>query len=428
MKHLRTLLTLYITFLVTCSDSNGQGAETSFLHRIETKGYEGLKFRLHAQIRAEIVDDSAAARIFAVVYKEKGVGFFDNMWFRPVRSNGWKEYSVEGRIDSAGVQMIFGVICSYNGKFFYDDIKLDVQNKNGRWTNIFSANFDNGENPLKQSGVDANFKASVVKEQNADKDYCLMIEGRDVPNYGMNNRVGKFADVNGIKLYYEIYGEGTPLIVLHGNGGSIASTSAFYPDLIKKYKVIAIDSRAHGKSGDTKADLTYEQMAADVNGLLEELKIDSVLVWGQSDGGILGLILAMDYPKKVKRVLAFGANIQPDSLAVYSWAITAVQKLLKTSTNPRSIKLNKLLAEQPNIPYSKLSSISAPVLLMVGDRDVIRPEHSVALFRNIPNSQLCILPGSTHGGARENKDIFLLMMDKFFTKPFTMPDTKNWFQ
>jgi pimeloyl-ACP methyl ester carboxylesterase len=87
--------------------------------------------------------------------------------------------------------------------------------------------------------------------------------------------------VNGIKLYYEIYGQGPPLVVLHGNGGSIKNATGFYPDLIKHYKVIAIDSRAQGRSTDTDKPLTYDQMAADVNSLLEQLQIDSVFIWGQ---------------------------------------------------------------------------------------------------------------------------------------------------
>jgi pimeloyl-ACP methyl ester carboxylesterase len=96
---------------------------------------------------------------------------------------------------------------------------------------------------------------------------------------------------------------------------------------------------------------------------------------GTSDGAILGLLLAMDYPKKVKRVLAFGANIQPDSLAVFPWAIAESEKIVKGTGSPNEKKLNQLMLDYPNIPYTKLSQIKAPVLIMSGDRDVIRPEH-----------------------------------------------------
>ena len=184
---------------------------------------------------------------------------------------------------------------------------------------------------------------------------------------------------------------------------------------------------APGRSTDTKEALNYEQMAADVNGLLEQLKLDSVYIWGQSDGAILGLILAMNHPKKVKKVLAFGANIQPDSLAIFTWAIKHSHKILKENKDAKEVKLNKLMLAHPNIPYAKLNQIKAPVLVVAGDRDVIRPEHTLKLFQNIPNSQLCILPGATHGAAWENKEIFLTLMNNFFNKPFKMPDTEAWY-
>jgi pimeloyl-ACP methyl ester carboxylesterase len=168
-------------------------------------------------------------------------------------------------------------------------------------------------------------------------------------------------------------------------------------------------------------------MASDVNALLEQLHIDSAFIWGQSDGAILALLLAKDYPKKVKRALAFSPNIQPDSLAVFQWAITATEKIAAESTDPKVKALNQLMIDYPNLPYSELSKIKAPVMIMSGDRDVIRPEHILKMYQSIPNSQLCILPGATHGGAWEKKDLFLTIMNDFFNKPFTMPDTKDWY-
>lgn len=419
-----TICTLLLLIGINCK---GQDTWISYLHKIEAKGYEGLGFRLQALVRTEVTDDSASARLWARVDKENGVGFFDNMEKRPIRSSEWKKYSIEGKIDSASTQLAFGALCTYNGKFYYDDIKLDIEIKKGKWKNVFTADFENGNNPLTKSRVDSNFNAHLISGQKAQKAQCLMIEGTNVPTYGVNNKAGKFADVNDIKLYYEVYGQGTPLVILHGNGGSIENASPFYPDLIKNYKVIAIDSRAHGKSGDTEAPLTYDLMASDVNELLDQMKLDSVFIWGQSDGAILGLILAMDYPKKVKKVLAFGSNIRPDSSAVFSWAIAGMQKILKESTDRRERKLNRLMVEYPNIPFSKLSTIKSPILIVAGDRDAIRPEHTLKLFQHIPNSQLCIIPGTTHGAAWEKKGLFLMILNDFFNKPFTMPDTKSWY-
>jgi pimeloyl-ACP methyl ester carboxylesterase len=87
-----------------------------------------------------------------------------------------------------------------------------------------------------------------------------------------------------------------------------------------------------------------------------------------------------------------------------------------------------MMRDYPNIPFEKLRTIKAPCLIMGGDRDVIRPEHLVKMFQYIPNSQLCILPGSTHGGAWEKKEMFLQILNDFFTKPFTMPTTEDWFK
>ncbi len=413
--------------------SYAQDTWASWDHVISTKGYEGRHFRLQAQVKAAVEDYSASARLWARVDKINGSGFFENMGNSPIRNTEWKIYTIEGSIDSAATQLVIGALCEMNGKFYYDNFKVEIEKGKNKWETIYTADFENGmmgwESGIGRGkyGINNLYKASLQADATS-KGKFLLIEGENVPNYGYNKKVGKFADVNGIKLYYEIYGEGAPLVVLHGNGGSISNAGSHYPDLIKKYKVIAIDSRSQGRSTDTDQPLNYDVMASDVNALLEKLQIDSVFIWGQSDGAILGLVLAIDYPKKVKRVLAYGANVQPDSSAVFPWAVTAVNRVIRTSKDKHEVKLYEMMRDYPNIPYSKLHSIKAPVLIMGGDRDVIRPEHLVKMFQNIPNSQLCILPGSTHGGAWEKKEMFLQILDDFFNKPFTMPTTEDWFK
>ena len=437
MRSKKFLLVLTIcSFCLTLGQNvSAQDTWASWSTSIPVKGYEGMHFRLQARVKTIVDDDSAAAMLWARVDKAKGMGFFDNMGNRPVRSSEWKTYTVAGEIDPAATKLAFGALVTLNGKFYYDDLKVEVEKEKGKWETIYSADFEKDMGGL-ASGISAAaaaggknemFKASIQTDAAASSN-VLLVEGSNVPNYGANKKVGKFAEVNGIKLYYEIYGEGPPLVVLHGNGGSIASAASHYPDLIKKYKVIAIDSRSQGRSTDTDKPLNYDQMASDVNALLEQLHIDSVFIWGQSDGAILGLLLAMDYPKKVKRVLAYGANIVPDSSAIYGWAFNAVNKLIATSTDKQQVKLYTMMRDYPNIPYAKLHTITAPCLIMGGDRDVITLEHLVKMYRNIPNSWLCILPGATHGGAWEQKERFLKIMDDFFNKPFRMPDTKDWFK
>lgn len=432
MKKIKTLSILLICMITGCQFLSAQNTWASWAHSIPAKGYEGSRFRISAAIRTELEDDSAAARIWTRVDKANGNGFFENMWNNPVRSNTWQNVNIEGKIDSTAVNIIVGSLLEMNGKFYFDNLNVEIEKKKGKWESIFKEDFEkdlsnwNAGIIKGESGKNNLYSASIVKDEKTNSNVWL-IEGKNVPNYGFNKKAGKFADVNGIKLYYEIYGEGKPLVVLHGNGGSISSASTHYPDLIKQYKVIAIDSRAQGRSGDTDKPLTYDQMASDVNTLLEQLNIDSAYIWGQSDGAILCLLLAKDYPKKVKRVVAYAPNIQADSNAVFSWALESLKRTISRSKNKVEIKLNQMMLDYPNIPYSELESIQAPCLIMGGDRDVIRPEHLLKMFQHIPNSQLCILPGSTHGGAWEKKEMFLQIMNDFFNKPFTMPDTKEWF-
>lgn len=238
--------------------------------------------------------------------------------------------------------------------------------------------------------------------------------------YGNNPAAGHYAQVNGIKMYYEIYGEGPTMVFLHGNGGSIASSADMIERFSKKHKVIAIDSRCHGKSGCSSGDLSYEMMAADVNALLGQLHEDSCLVYGHSDGGIIGLILASRYSDKVGRLLTLGANLTPDTFAVFPYLVELVNQYPGVPDTMER-KLLKLLAEHPHISAVDLKKISTPVLVMAGDRDAIREEHTVKIFQSLPNAQLCILPGTTHLGAWEKPDLFFLIASDFFEKPFQKP-------
>ncbi len=428
----KSLLTVIFLFSFLAS-TVAQESWAAWSHTLDTKGLEGRRFRLQASVKVALEDDSATARLWVRVDKKTGMGFFDNMQKNPIRTTEWKTYTIEGTIDSTATRMLFGVLVTLNGRFFYDNYKVEVEGPAKKWRTVYANNFDSTGDGLipgigfGKTGTNVLFtQVPAIEQQGSNK--AFIVQSANVPNYGFNKKAGKFAAVNGIQLYYEIYGEGQPLVVLHGNGGSIGSASSHYPDLIKKYKVIAIDSRGQGRSTDTDAPLTYDQMASDVNALLEQIHVDSADIWGQSDGAILGLLMAMDYPKKVKRVIACGANVKADSTAVFSWALRSLDKTISTSKDAKEVKLNTMMRDYPNIAYEKLHTIKAPCLIMGGDRDVIRPEHLVKMFQNIPHSQMCILPGTTHGEAWDKKEQFLQILYDFFDKPFTMPDTKDWFE
>src|SRR5450432_1033985 len=147
------------------------------------------------------------------------------------------------------------------------------------------------------------------------KDYEDQLKNGKVP-YGNNPAAGKYYDIRGLKMYCEVYGEGQPLLIIHGNGGSINNFVYQIPYFSKKYKAIIADSRAQGKSKDDGDSLSYEMMADDYAALLTAMKIDSAYVIGWSDGGINGLLLAIRHPEKVKKLAVTGANLTPDTSAV----------------------------------------------------------------------------------------------------------------
>ena len=131
----------------------------------------------------------------------------------------------------------------------------------------------------------------------------------DTTMYGRNEKAGHYVHTRGINMYYETYGNGAPLLIIHGNGGSINNFLYQIPYFSKEYRVILADSRAQGKTTDTGDSLSYEMMTDDLNALLDSLQVDSCYVIGWSDGGINGLLLAIRHPDKVKKLAVPGANL-----------------------------------------------------------------------------------------------------------------------
>jgi pimeloyl-ACP methyl ester carboxylesterase len=237
-------------------------------------------------------------------------------------------------------------------------------------------------------------------------------------DYGNNPQAGSYYNNNGVKIYYEVYGQGKPVVILHGNGGSIRGRAAFIEEFSKKYKVIAFDNRCHGKSECPAGYLTYEQMADDVDKVLQHLGIDSAYVWGHSDGGIIGLLLAIHYPDKVKKLLASGANLRPDSTAVEPGLFPLLDAMeAQVKTDSVRYKQFLLLVQQPHIPDSDLQKIKSDVLIMAGDRDAIRIEHTLEIFKNIPGALLCIMPGTTHFVYADRPQWFKDILYDFFDNP-----------
>ena len=247
----------------------------------------------------------------------------------------------------------------------------------------------------------------------------------DTTMYGRNAGAGKYVKTRGFNMYYESYGQGEPLLFIHGNGGSINNFLYQVPYFAKNYRVILADSRAQGKSVDAGDSLSYEMMADDLNALLDSLRLDSCYVIGWSDGGINGLLLAMRHPQKVKKLAVTGANLWPDTTAVdpfvYNWARVyndSLQKRVQTPAVKNERKLAYLLSNEPHIRVDQLQQIKCPTLVIAGDHDVIITRHSLLISESIPKSYLWILPNSGHSTPIFYKDPFNETVADFFKKPY----------
>ena len=244
--------------------------------------------------------------------------------------------------------------------------------------------------------------------------------------YGKNKAAGKYYDIRGFKMYAEVYGQGQPLLFIHGNGGSGSNFFKQVPVFLKKYKVIIADSRAQGKSADPADSLSYEMMADDYAALLDAMKIDSAYVVGWSDGGINGLLMAIRHPEKVKKLAITGANLRPDNTAIPQELLDMLmppynelkKKADKNEMEKAGYKLVKLLIEQPHIPLTDLQKISCPTLVIGGDHDVIKEEHTLEIYQNIPKAYLWILPNSGHSTPIKYADEFNKKIEEFFKKPY----------
>jgi len=252
----------------------------------------------------------------------------------------------------------------------------------------------------------------------------------DTTMYGRNPAVGKYADIRGFKMYYEQYGKGEPLLIIHGNGGSINNFLYQIPYFAKNYHVILADSRAQGKSVDMRDSLSYEMMTDDLNALLDKLNLKSCYVIGWSDGGINGLLLAMRHPDKVKKLAVTGANLWPDTTAVdpfiYHWAMNmnkitrdSIKKMkVPTPEIKNELKLLHLLSYEPHITVEQLHAITCPTLVIGGDHDALLPQHTMLIAQSIPNSYLWIIPNSGHSTPIYKRDQFNQVVSDFFSQPY----------
>jgi pimeloyl-ACP methyl ester carboxylesterase len=243
-----------------------------------------------------------------------------------------------------------------------------------------------------------------------------------MPRYGADPKAGHTFVHDNVELYYEIHGSGEPLLVVHGNGGSIGDLGAQIAYFSQTYQVIAMDSRDQGRSGSSTGGLTYEKMTDDLVALIEHLRLGPTHVLGWSDGGIQALLLGIRYPTRVNRIVAMAANLNPTSDAfredVIAWLKSYVGAIPKDDPKgQRELKVASIMLDQPNIELGALKDIVAPTLIIAGDRDLIRDLHTIAIYHHIPNAQLAILPNATHMLPYDDPALFNSTVERFLEGP-----------
>ncbi|MES2763057.1 MAG: alpha/beta hydrolase [Bacteroidota bacterium] len=222
-----------------------------------------------------------------------------------------------------------------------------------------------------------------------------------------------YSEVNGIKMYYEIHGQGKPLVLIHGGGSTIeTSFGRIIPLFSKDRQLICVELQAHGRTGDRDADLSFEQDADDVAALLKNLNIDKTDILGFSNGGNTALQMAIRHPQLCHKIVAASILLKRDGTFPGFWEfmkngtfeqMPQQYKDAFLKVNPDSTKLLTMYKKCANrminfkdFPDEQIRSIKSPVLLVNGDADVASSEHVVAMSKLIPGCKLAIIPGG-HG-------------------------------
>ncbi len=241
--------------------------------------------------------------------------------------------------------------------------------------------------------------------------------------YGANPAAGGYFQHDGVKLYYEVYGDGPPLLLIHGNGANIWSMKNQIAFFSEHYRVIAMDSRDHGRSDNATGPLTFEAMTDDLAALLDHLHTGPVLVLGWSDGGIEALLLGIRHPDKVTKIAAMAANLDPEGIAADFRRLEGPPPKTDPGHTPtRAERVSALDRDEPHIKPDALLAITAPTLVLASDHDAIADEHTLEVYHHLPNAQLVIFPGATHMIPVDDPDLFNTTVDRFFRTPFVKTD------
>ena len=250
-----------------------------------------------------------------------------------------------------------------------------------------------GKNDSEEKEVEDNVSASL-------QDYSSFLEEAKKSGFGKNSLAGKTLHLKDADIYYEIYGKGEPLFLLHGNGGSIEAFTKEIPELSRHFQVIAMDTRAQGKSTDSSTEpLTYIKFADDVKALADNLGFKKINILGWSDGGNTGLEFAIKYPNNVNKVITSGANVFPNGVGekMVEDMKNDTARMKADGKPKRDIRLQQLMIDEPKITKNQVNNIKAKVFVLAGENDLILRSHTEYIAKEIPNSKLKIYEGASHG-------------------------------
>jgi pimeloyl-ACP methyl ester carboxylesterase len=257
-----------------------------------------------------------------------------------------------------------------------------------------------------------------------------------------------YADVNGLKLYYEVYGSGKPVVLLHGAFMTIPLNWSHIIPLLKDRKVIVAEMQGHGRTRDIDREFSYEGMADDVSGLLKHLKIDSADILGYSMGGGIAFQFAVRHPEQLRRLVVLSGTYAHDgwwpdveksfgTINADMFKGSIIQKQYDSLGNDPAhfdeFVKKVMSADLRSYDWSNnVKKIQAPIFMAIGDADGVRYEHALELFRakgggkmgdmyGLPKSRLAIIPGTTHIGMMYRTNILIPMITDFLDADLNAP-------
>lgn len=217
---------------------------------------------------------------------------------------------------------------------------------------------------------------------------------------------------DGADLYYACYGQGEPLLLLHGNGEDSSYFCGQIPELEKHYRVIVMDTRGHGRSGRGEGPLDFTRFARDAAAVLDVLGLPSAHVLGFSDGGNIAIRLALDAPERLRSLILNGANLDPSGIKwtvqapiVLGYGLCRLIGLCDAGARKKADILG-LMVHHPHVKPSELSAVRVPTLVIAGEHDMVRQLHTEQIAASIPHAKLRIIPGGSHAVAAQKPEAF----------------------